>query len=88
LEVGAKYFERYSFFPDDFTRVTPSCVASDLVLPVPGWGTFVRRTLALARINAYIGRATEAKQFAELGLAHLGRAIALKSEFEKILAMQ
>ena len=87
-EVGVPYFGRFSTFPDDFTRVTPPMLSSGSALPFPGTGTFVRRALALGRIGVHTGRTTDAKQFAEIGLAHLGLGTALKGEFQKILAIQ
>lgn len=87
-EGGVPYFQSFSTFPDDFVRVTPPMLASDAPLPFPGRSTEVRRALALSRIALHAGRITDAKQFAEFGLARVGPAIALKNEFRKILATQ
>jgi hypothetical protein len=87
-EVGVPYFQSFSTFPDDFIRVTPAMLACDTPLPFPGRSTEVRRALALSRIALHAGRITDAKQFAEFGLARVGRAIGLKNEFRKILAIQ
>ncbi len=85
-EIGIPYFQRFSEFPDDFVRVSPAMLASDAPLPFPGRSTEVRRALALSRIALHTGRIADAHQFAEFGLAHSGPAVALKSEFRKILA--
>jgi hypothetical protein len=87
-EVGVPYFERFSKFPDDFDRVTPSMLAGSSPLPFPNGGTLVRRALALSRIALRTGRIADAKKFAETGLANVGPAIGLKSEFNKILAVE
>jgi hypothetical protein len=85
-EVGVPYFRQFSSFPDDFVRVTPSIFASSAPVPFPKGGTLVRRALALSRIALRTGRIVDAKQFAEIGLAHVGPAVGLKNEFRKILA--
>jgi len=85
-EVGAPYFGCFATFPDDFVGVTPSMLASGAALPFPKGGTLVRRALALSRIAVHTGRSADAKQFAEIGLAHVGPAIGLKNEFQKIVA--
>ncbi len=85
-EVGVPYFQSFSTFPDDFIRVTPAMLACDTPLPFPGRSTEVRQALALSRIALQAGRVTDAKQFAEFGLARVGPAIGLKNEFQKILA--
>jgi hypothetical protein len=36
----------------------------------------------------HTGRIAEAKQFAEIGLAHLGRAKGLENEFRNMLAVE
>jgi len=64
----------------------PSMLASGAALPFPKSGTLVRRALALSRIAVHTGRSADAKQFAEIGLAHVGPAIGLKNEFQKIVA--
>ena len=84
-EVGGPYFGRFACFPDDFVRVTPSRFASGAPVPFPKGGTIVRRALALSRISLRTGRTIDAKQFAEIGLAHVGPAIGLKNEFLAIL---
>jgi hypothetical protein len=92
-DVGVPYFGRFTTFPDDFVRVTPSMLADGsgadgAPLPFPKGGTIVRRSLALSRIALHTGRTADAKQFAEIGLAHVGPAIGLKNEFRKILAIE
>jgi hypothetical protein len=54
-------------------------------LPFPPGCTFVRSALALARIAQRLGRADEARQFAEAGLARVGPAAALKHAFRQII---
>lgn len=87
-EVGAPYFQSFSIFPDDFIRVTPPMLASNVELPFPRGNTKVRRALALCRIALRAGRRADARQFAAFGLAHIGPAIGLKDEFNKVLATE
>ncbi|HWB03322.1 MAG TPA: DUF4304 domain-containing protein [Verrucomicrobiales bacterium] len=84
-EVGEPYFNRFSKFPNDFIHVTPALLATDSSLPFPGRSTEVRRALALSRIALHAGRVSDAREFAEFGLARVGAAAALKKEFRKIL---
>jgi Domain of unknown function (DUF4304) len=83
--VGAPYFARFSHFPVDFARVTPEMLASDSELPFPPEGTFVRRALALSRIALHIGRAADARAFAEIGLSRVGPAVSLKRAFRDLI---
>jgi hypothetical protein len=87
-DVGVPYFGRFTKFPDDFVHVTPSMLSNGSPLRFPSGGTFVRRALALSRIALHTGRIAEAKQFAEIGLAHLGRAKGLENEFRNMLAVE
>ena len=82
--VGAPYFQRFSTFPEDFTRVTPAMLTADSELPFPP--TDGEACLALARIAQRVGRNDEARQFAEIGLARVGRATSLKYWFKQIIA--
>lgn len=85
-EVGVPYFHRFSTFPDDFVRVTPSMLASGTFLPFPPGGSLARRAFILSLIAIQTGRIADAKQFAEFGLANVGQAVGLKDKFRKILA--
>jgi hypothetical protein len=85
-EIGAPYFQRFSTFPEDFTHVTPTMLTAGGELPFPSGGTFVRLALALARIAQRVGRAEDARQFAEVGLARVGPAVSLKHAFRQIIA--
>jgi len=85
-QIGAPYFDRFSSFPDDFTRVTPAMLTSQAELPFPKGGTFVRLALALARIAQRVGRNEDARQFAEAGLAKVGPAVSLKNAFKQIIS--
>ena len=85
-DVGASYFQRFASFPNDFVGVTPAMLISDGPLPFPRGCTFVRLALALARVSQRVGRATDAREFAEIGLARIGPAVALKHAFKEIIA--
>ena len=84
-EIGGPYFQQFSTFPEDFTRVTPTMLAAGGELPFPSGGTFVRLALTLARISQQVGRIEDARQFAEVGLAHVGPAVSLKHAFRQII---
>ena len=88
LEVGLPYFQKFSNFPEDFTKITPDMLLNGITEPFPRNTTMARRALALSRIYIHLGRIDEAKQFAEFGLEHVGPAIALKSEMQKIIQIQ
>jgi hypothetical protein len=87
-DVGRPYLQKFSKFPEDFCQLTPSMLANGITEPFPRNTTAARRALALSRIYIHLGRIDEAKQFAEFGLAHVGPAIALKSEMQNIIQMQ
>ena len=84
-EVGAPYFQRFSAFPDDFSRVSPAMLASGEPLPFPDGGTKAGRALTLSLIALHTGRVDDAHKFAEFGLFRAGPAAALKKQFRKIL---
>jgi Domain of unknown function (DUF4304) len=86
-EVGEPYFRQFSTFPEDFTRVTPATLATTVGdLPFPVGGTLGRRLLALSRIALRVGRTSDARSFAELGIANAGQATFLKNAFKQIIA--
>ena len=87
-EVGLPYFERFATFPDDFVLTKPSMLVSGAPLPFPGYSTIARQALTLGRIALYTNRIADAKQFAEIGLRHVGPATGLINEFHKILATE
>jgi hypothetical protein len=54
-----------------------------------GFGsTSVRMALVLARMRKAEGKLAESKAFAAYGLAHVGRAMALRAELEKLSATE
>jgi len=88
LAVGRAYFQRFSLFPDHFTRVAPDSFESRTIEVCPPAMTDIRSLLALARIYDHLQNRAYARQFAEIGLQKLAKgckAIGLKMEFEKYL---
>lgn len=83
--VGAPYFRNFSRFPEDFGKVTPEMLTGNVELPFPPAGTFVGQTLSLSRIAMRIGRPTDARVFAEIGLARIGPAVGLMKAFKSII---
>ena len=75
------YFDQFSCFPADFTRVTPDTPDEQLASHLPPFLTSVRRDLALARIFGHLGDTASAHSYASRGLAAVGSAVALKPAF-------
>lgn len=71
IEAVARLFQ-----PDD--------IGSGKSLPLYGY-THSRGALTMARIHRYLGNEKLTKQFAQVGLENIGKAKALRKEFESIL---
>ena len=62
----------------------PEDIGSGKPLPLYGY-THTRGALTMARIHRYLGNETLTRQFAQMGLENIGKAKALRMEFENIL---
>lgn len=62
----------------------PDDIEDDKPLPLYGY-THSRGALTMARIHSYLGNKKLSRQFAEVGLENIGKAKALRIEFEKLL---
>jgi hypothetical protein len=79
------FFGKFEPFPDAFERITPADLDGGEVSNMPGT-TLVRGALTMARIMRHLGRHERCREFAEVGLRHLGRALGLKEELERLRA--
>jgi hypothetical protein len=62
----------------------PDDIGSGKPLPLYSY-THARGALTMARIHRYLGNEKLTRQFAEVGLENIGKAKALRKEFENIL---
>jgi hypothetical protein len=82
---SALFFGKFEPFPHVFEQITPAEIdAGDLSNMPPGSLTGVLAALTMARIMSHLGRREKCREFAEVGLRHLGRAVGLKTEFERL----
>jgi hypothetical protein len=81
---GALFFEKFEPFPAAFDRVTPAQLdAGDLTM-MPAAMTQVYAALTMARVMKHLGRYERCREFAIVGLRHLGTAVALRPELEQL----
>jgi hypothetical protein len=80
---SALFFGKFEPFPEVFEQITPAEIdAGRLSTMPPGNFTGVLAALTMARIMKHLGRGEKSRQFAEVGLRHLGGAGGLKTELE------
>jgi hypothetical protein len=81
---GHAFFARFEPFPAVFEAITPEQVeAGDLAgYPVPEPTLWV--ALTLARIMRHLGRTRRARQFAAVGLRHVGDIEEVRAELEQL----
>jgi hypothetical protein len=77
---GALFFTRFEPFPEVFERVSPAAMDAGDFSNMPTAMTGVYAALTMARIMKQLGRREKCREFAEVGLRHLGRASGLKAE--------
>ena len=81
---GALFFAKFEPFPDVFERITPAELdaggSCNMVLAMTG----VYAALTMARIMEYLGRHERCREYAEAGLRHLGQAVGLKAELQRL----
>lgn len=82
---GTTYFEQFEPFPDVFEKITAAELdAGDFSKLPPTQGTLVRLALTMARIMSHLKRFEKCREFAEVGLRHLGNASGLRPELEQL----
>jgi hypothetical protein len=85
-EYGKPHLDAWSAFPGLYAAVTVDDLEVRRLGALPGWQTSARAALAFARVHAHLNRRERAREFAEWGLKHLGRATALQPELERLLS--
>jgi hypothetical protein len=81
---GASFFKKFEPFPEVFERITSAEMDAGDLSKLPAKMSLVRAALTMARIMKHLGRNDKSRQFAEVGLRHLDRAVALKAELEQL----
>jgi hypothetical protein len=81
---GSSFFSNFEPFPDVLERITPAELDSDDFSNMPAAMTEVHAALVMARIMKHLGRREQCREFAEVGLRHLGLAVGLKTELEHL----
>lgn len=81
---SASFFGKFEPFPDVFERITPAEMDAGNFSNMPVPLTGVSAMLMMARVMKHLGHVEKCRNFAEVGLKHLGRAVGLKSEFEML----
>jgi hypothetical protein len=81
---GHLFFGKFEPFPDVFERITPEQIDAGNLTEMPFMGTVVRTALTMAQIMRHLGHQQKSREFAEVGLRHLGHAVGLKNELERL----
>jgi hypothetical protein len=81
---GALFFGKFDPFPDVFERITPAEMDAGDLSKMPAAMTGVYAALTMARVMEHLGRREKCREFAEVGLRHLGHAVGLKAELERL----
>jgi hypothetical protein len=81
---GTTFFTKFEPFPEVFEKITPAEMDRGDLSKLPTTMTLVVAALTMARIMNHLRRSEKCRQFAEVGLRHLGRAVELKAEFERL----
>ena len=82
---GTKCFELFEPFPEVFEKITAvEMDAGDFSKLPPTRSALVRLALTMARIMSHLRRLEKCREFAEVGLRHLGTASGLRAELEQL----
>jgi Domain of unknown function (DUF4304) len=81
---GASFFKKFEPFPDVFEKITPADLDAGDRSKLPTEMTQLHAAITIARIMQHLGRTDQCRRFAEVGLRHLGRAVGLKPELERL----
>jgi hypothetical protein len=81
---GTHFFDRFEPFPEVFERITPAEIDTGDLSRMPAPMILVHAALTLARIMHHLGRKEKCHQFADIGLRHLGHAVAFQDELERL----
>lgn len=86
--VGEPLLQKYQKAEDFVTLYSLEQLKEKDYLPVFGGITRQRAALVMARILSHLDKKKEAREFARIGLDHLGRAISLKPQLEEFITSQ
>lgn len=81
---GVHFFAKFEPFPDAFERVIPERIDAGDLTCMPAAFTQVYAAITMARIMKHLGRKARCREFAEVGLRHLGQAFGLKVELQSL----
>lgn len=81
---GALFFGKFEPFPEVFERISSAEMGAGDFSKMPAAMTGVYAALTMARIMKHLGRREKCREFAEVGLRHLGHAVGLKPELERL----
>jgi hypothetical protein len=81
---GVSFFKKFEPFPEVFERITPAEMDAGDLSRFPTPMTLVHAALTMARIMRHLRRFEISRQFADVGLRHLGHAIGLRTELERL----
>lgn len=81
---GDSFFKKFEPFPDVFQMITPAELDAGDLSKLPTEMTQLQASLVVARIMNHLGRNEISRQFAVVGLRHIGRAVGLKPELEHL----
>ena len=88
LNSGEPYFRQYDSIEKIASMISVDEIKRGVYLQVFGGITDVRAALMMARIHVHLGNVIKAREFAAVGLEHIGGATLLRPELESILAME
>ena len=81
---GAPFFKKFEPFPAIFERIAPAELDAGDLSNLPTKMARLHAAITIARIMLHLGHVDKCRQFAEVGLRHLGPAVGLKSELERL----
>lgn len=78
------FFAKFDPFPDVFERVTPEQLDAGDLTGMPAACSQVNATITMARIMKHLGQMDRCREYAEVGLRHLGQAVGHLAELQKL----
>ena len=81
---GASFFKEFEPFPAVFEKITPAELDAGDLSKFPIEMTQLHAAITIARIMEHLGQTAKCRRFAEVGLRHLGHAVALKPDLERL----
>jgi hypothetical protein len=81
---GGVFFAKFEPFPDMFEWIRPVDIEAGDLTKMPAPLTLTYAALVMARIMKWLGNSAKCREFAEVGLRKLGRAVGLQAELEEL----